>query len=359
MNANAGLLEARTLRLGDSFEKRTRDRLLAEGREAPELAFTFGDMIRAKMIGPQTEAERRAMAATTDTTGGFIVPDILSARVIDKLRPQCAFFQAGAGSVDLTVTGSTLAMGGFITSYARLASDPVAGAHGENIEITPSGATFEAITLSNHSITCLVAPVSMELAVSSPNLGDLLENSISKAMAQELDNQALLGDGAGDRLLGMFKQPLLNKYAVAGGAANGGNISWYTDIAGARQTLLDANAAPPTAAIYSTREDKSRNAAEDNTGQPLQAPPALADLRYYYSQKLPTNLTYGTSTNASQMLLGDFSQVAIGFRLGLQLLQLKERYMSQLAYGWIAVVMCDILLYHEKSFVIVEGITGP
>src|SRR5690606_27917462 len=69
--------EVRALRDDESV----RDYLEARGQldGAHEMrGVTFGRYIRAMVLGPQNDAERRALAEGTDSAGGYTVPAVLS-----------------------------------------------------------------------------------------------------------------------------------------------------------------------------------------------------------------------------------------------------------------------------------------
>lgn len=89
----------------------------------------FGQLLRAMLLGPKTDLERRALAEGTDSAGGYSVPDITLARFIDLLQAAQVVMRAGAQTVPLTSDRTTI---------ARTASDPTIAWRNENAEITPS-----------------------------------------------------------------------------------------------------------------------------------------------------------------------------------------------------------------------------
>ncbi len=62
---------------------------------------TEGAFLRSMVIGARTPIEKRALAEGSDSAGGYTVPDILAARMIDRLRAKSVVFQAGAQTVPL------------------------------------------------------------------------------------------------------------------------------------------------------------------------------------------------------------------------------------------------------------------
>jgi HK97 family phage major capsid protein len=57
---------------------------------------TLGRYLRSMITGASNDLERRALAAGTDSSGGFTTPDILSAELIDMLRAKSVLSAAGA-----------------------------------------------------------------------------------------------------------------------------------------------------------------------------------------------------------------------------------------------------------------------
>ncbi|MCU7838656.1 MAG: phage major capsid protein [Candidatus Thiodiazotropha sp. (ex Troendleina suluensis)] len=71
---------------------------------------------------------------------------------------------------------------------------------------------------------------------------------------------------------------------------------------------------------------------------------------------MPIDETHGTATNASSIIVGDFTQLWIGIRQQLRIEILKEKYMDNLQMGFIAHLRADVALAHPQSFCRVEGV---
>jgi HK97 family phage major capsid protein len=352
-----GALERRTLdrAAGDSFEKRARSRA---GLAADEpVGFDLGDVLRARVFGPRTEREKRAMAVSADTSGGLMVPELVSANVFDRLRPLNAFLMAGAGEADLS--------GSWFNSYVRISSDATATSHPENAEILQSNPAFQLIRLVPRTIAVNVSPVSMEMLQAAPNLSDVLSQNIAKAMAAEIDRQALLGKGdleMAGLMTGNVSGVLSTVLGAGAGAQLGGTGATspnYDALCDAQTTLLTANAPAPKACIMATRDYGSMSKWKSTQNQPLQPPPAIADLKYFQSSKLPINQKISSTSTYSSLLLGDFGYVKIGYVVKLFLKTLEERYMSQAAVGFIAMSMLDLLVIQPSAFLVLSGIAAP
>jgi HK97 family phage major capsid protein len=145
----------------------------------------LGQYLRAMVLGGKTDLERRALSEGTDGAGGYTVPDILSAQLIDRLRAQSVAIRAGAMTVPLTSDQNF---------YAKLLTDPTPAWRAEAGAVADSDPTFGRIALTPRSLAVQVK-VSQELLEDSLNISTALPNVLAAAMALELDRVALLGTG--------------------------------------------------------------------------------------------------------------------------------------------------------------------
>jgi HK97 family phage prohead protease len=112
--------EVRVLGRGDSFRSWVEERTKHPKEYA---SLRMGDVLRAMITGPRNDLEKRALAAGTDSAGGFTVPDVLMAQWIDRLRNALTVVRAGAQTVPLTSD---------TVKIARLLADPAAAWRSEN-----------------------------------------------------------------------------------------------------------------------------------------------------------------------------------------------------------------------------------
>jgi len=97
-----------------------------------------GRFLRAMVVQDKTDAERRALSEATDSAGGFTVPDMLSAELIDKARAASVVMQAGARTVPLTSDKNTI---------AKVLTDPTPAWRAEAGTVANSDGTFGAVVL--------------------------------------------------------------------------------------------------------------------------------------------------------------------------------------------------------------------
>lgn len=147
---------------------------------------SIGEYIQARITGDHSKcspAIKGALKEGDNSLGGFLVPSELGRRVIDLARAQSVIMKAGCQTVAMTSDSLTL---------ARIASDPTFVGVGENIAITESSMTFDALNFTAHKIGTFIS-VSRELAEDAPNFVQLVEQALATAFAAKLDNIAVNG----------------------------------------------------------------------------------------------------------------------------------------------------------------------
>ena len=281
-------------------------RALPEGIRADELS--LGRAIRAMVLNDwsQAKAERAVMVEGASGLGGALVPEPMSASVLDIARSKAVVMQAGASTIPMT--SSTLKL-------CKTTQDVTAYWRGEGEAITASDMAFDSMTMTAKALACLVT-VSVELLEDAGNINNLIENSIANALALELDRVALFGSGSGSEPLGLYGTPGVQ--AVDMGATAGGAFVNYDPFIVAQGKLLDVNAVPG-AIVYAPRTATSLALLKDSTNQPMTAPTGYASATKLTSNQIPINLTHGTASNASVAFTGEWSSLLIGLRTGLTL----------------------------------------
>lgn len=249
----------------------------------------FGSYVRALATGRWEGVEElRDMSVGTDAAGGYLVPEPLSARVIDLARNKAVVFRAGAQTVPMTA--KTLDM-------ARVKGDPTAEWMAEHAEQTASDMSFDRIRFDAKTLRAMVT-MSVELAEDAQNIDSLVENSISQALALELDRVALEGSGADEQPLGLSGTDGINTHDVT-------EVDYYTDIVNGIVPILEANGTP-NSWIVRPSEIGAMNNNVNGDGIVIPAPPLVANLNLYNTN----NITEGN------LYIGDFTQLLVGMRTG-------------------------------------------
>lgn len=305
---------------------------------------SLGRYLRASALGAATEAERRALAAGSDSAGGFTVPTILSAQLIDLLRPQAHVLAAGARLVPIDSDKHR---------FAKLASDPSPTFRAENDPVPESDPTFSSV-LFEPKTAAFVVKAPIELLEDSVNLEQELPRIFAAAMANALDRVALVGDSAAGEPVGIANMTGVSEVSMG---TNGGAITDFTPLLDLQETIAAANGPEPTDAIMAPRTGRAFAGLEDTTGQPLRRPDALEELTFRVTSQVPIDQTQGTAVDASSVYVGNFDRLWIGFRLGLvRILRLQERFADNAQVGWLVMGRWDVQASHPAALGRLVGI---
>lgn len=300
---------------------------------------SIGQFLRAAVIGAETDLERRALSIGTDSAGGYTVPTILSAQLIDALRAQSVVIAAGSRTVPLEGK----------TAVAKLLTDPVPAWRAENAAVNESDPTFGQVIFDPKSLA-VMTKVSFELMDDSVNIGTELPRVMAAALAKELDRVALLGSGTAPEPRGVANLSGVSTEAL------GGTLSGYGAFLRGRTALLTANVGEPTAIIAHPRDEGTVSAYVDSTGQPLNVPVRIGNVPMLTTTQIPVD--GGAGNDESTIFIGDFSRLLIGMRQEIRVEILKERYADQLQYGLICHMRADVVAEHAAAFHTITGVQG-
>lgn len=299
---------------------------------------SVGQYLRSMVIGGKTEAERRALSAGSDSAGGYTVPDILSATLIDLARAQSVVMRAGAQTVPLTSDTNNI---------AKLVSDPVPGWRAEAGAVAESDPTFGLVQLIPRSLA-VQTKVSVELMEDSLNLATELPRVLAAAMAVELDRVALLGSGTAPEPRGIAAT------VGIGTLAQNALIASYANLSRARTAILTANQVP-TAFIMHPRDEGSFTDLIDSEGNPLGMHPNIANIPMLTTTSIPVD--GGAGNDESTIIAGDFRRLMVGIRSDIRVEVLKtSTYASNLQYTLLAHMRADVAVTHPGAFYTLTGV---
>lgn len=297
----------------------------------------------AKMKAP--DSVRNALSEGTDTAGGYTVPTILLPGILNALVPASSMLNAGASVAILQDQAKSFRIAG-------IDSIPNAAWRAENGTVAESDPAFRAIDVTPRSLAFRFK-VSRELLADSPNLDEALRRAIAGAFAKELDRAGLRGSGTAPEIRGLLNTTNVN--AVANGA-NGAKPTNYSNFVAAWKEITSDNAPAPTAAIMHPREMATFANLADTTGQPLSRPPLLNSMGFFQSSQIPTNLTVGTSTDCSEIYVGDFSQFVFFMREGISIQMVTELYAETGQVGFICHTRVDVAALYAQAFAVITGV---
>ncbi len=345
MLSNADLRDERVIATKLGVNRQQSNSLIRE----EENDITLADFFRG-VAGMKTPASIRAsLTEGTNTAGGYTVPTILLPGILNALVPASSLLNAGANIAMLDDTQAK--------SFNIAATDtiPTAAWRSENGAVAESDPAFRSITVTPQSLAFLFK-VSRELLQDAPGLENALRIAIAQAFAKELDRAGLRGSGTAPEIRGLLNMSGVN--AVTSGT-NGAVLTDYSPFIKARKAIADQNAPMPNAAIMSTREDETIALFTDTTGQPLRRPDALTDWKFLTTTQLPVNETVGTSTDCSEIYVGNFAGFTYFIREGVSVQLLHELYAATGQVGFVCHTRVDVAAAYTKAFAVITGVRAP
>ena len=300
--------------------------------------------------------------AMSTSSGSAVVPTIWASNIIDRARNIAAVMQAGAQVVPMDAN---------VVKIGRLTVDPTAAFRAEGSTVGVSDPTFDNVTLTSRTLSALVVG-SLEWFADAPNVDQVVSEAIAKAIALEIDRQALFGGviaGAETGATGFnttFPVPpnpqgvLANLLANAASSVLGGGANGTIQTAATFwNEILDTALQPtlfnevPNAVLWTPQAAKFYAKVYDTTNQPLKRPPILDQFGFFNTGQIPAAMTQGTSTtNQTDVFAGDWSQLIIGQRLGFTVQTLVERYAELGQIGIVAHWRGDIGITRPRAFAV-------
>ena len=161
------------------------------GRQDPERAAYYA---RKKYDDPEMEREFKALAATSPTDGGYLIPEVYSDQIIELLYPKTVIVELGAQTVPLTSGNLNL---------PKMTAGSRAQWGGEQRRIRSSSPKFGNIKLSAKRLEAII-PQSRELLMLTTFSADaMFANDLTRRMQLGLDYGGLYGAGAEFQPLGI------------------------------------------------------------------------------------------------------------------------------------------------------------
>jgi HK97 family phage major capsid protein len=349
--------EPRLLRSGESFAEHVRERRGAYVGNFGQRGYddgSLGRVLGALISGDRShlsDIEQRAMAEGAGS-GQYLIAPELSSMVIDAARAHAVAFKAGA---------MTLEMHEPITYIPRLDTPVVTEWHAENDTLAGSDQGWSRVTLSAKTVVAGPLKLSRELweDTDGTEAGRVIADDLAKQLALALDFAVFEGIGASNEPLGIAGTSGVNALAMPG--ANGSAPTSYDEVVKAVYAVQAANGPMSTAAVMHPTIAEAYALLVDTLGQPLRRPDAIANLPFLTTSQLKNTRTVGTSTDASNVYLGDFSQVVVGFRPSVQVRTqvLQERYADTLSVGILAWLRCDVAVRRPEFLSIISGVLPP
>lgn len=307
----------------------------------------LGNLVRASITGNWDGLEDfRSQSGNNGPNGGFLVPDYLSARVIDMARNASRVVQAGA--LTIPIAGPT--------TFATVEQDPVGHWRAENQDIEESEMVFGGRTFVPKTLAALVR-CSIELLEDAPNLSALVESSIAAELGTQLDKMCLVGDGIG-KPLGLLNTPGINLVTMPSGV---GEITSFHPLSYAVQLIRSRNA-EPGAFLLSSRTAGDFDRLRDENLNPLVPPTSVKERQLLVTNQIPNDLVptgYPGTTDATAIFTGQWEDFYIAMRTNLvieatRVADTAFKKMQVLIRGYLR---ADAFAVRPNHFAAITGIT--
>ena len=311
----------------------------------PENNVRLDDFVRGVAGMRSSTAVQNSLSTGTDTSGGYLLPTVVMAEILQALVPASSLLSAGAGILPLEQGAK---------SFTTVAVDsiPTAAWRLESGTVNMSDPAFRAVVAAPKSLA-FYFKISRELLADASNLTAALTIAIAQSFARELDRAGLLGSGTAPEPRGIANTPGIS--LVANGA-NGAALANYSNFFSGMNSILSLNAPTPTAAIMSPRSLTKLGGLIDTTNQPVTVPLMLQPMRMLTTTAIPNNLTVGTSTDCSQIFLGDFSKLVFAMREQMSIQMLDQTFATTGEVGFMCHCRADVMLQYPAAFAIVNGV---
>ena len=308
----------------------------------------ISDFLKA-VAGLSAPPEARAVLTTgTDADGGFLVPSLTMGRALEALMPASSVLSAGAGILPLDAQGAKS------FTMAAVENIPVAAWRAENAAVAESDPTFRGVVMVPRSLSFYFRS-GREWLADAYGADAVVNTIMAQSIARELDRAALRGTGTAPQPRGILTTP--NVLSVTNGA-NGASLAStrYGNFFTGVQQILENNGPMPTAAIMSPRSRVVLGGLADSTNQPLQVPSMLSGLQMLTTSQVPNNLTVGTSTDCSEIYLGDFSRMVFAMRENVSIQLLREAFATSGQVAFLVHARVDIAVLYPRAFAVVTGV---
>jgi HK97 family phage major capsid protein len=289
---------------------------LAAARNDPEKALSLGK----KRYGDDSTvvaSMAKALSAQDAESGGFLVPDEISAELIELLRPASAFRQLNPRLLNMT-TGTL--------RIPKVTGGAIGGYIGENQNLPKSQQTVGQIVATAKKLAVLT-PVSNDLIRrASISAETFVRDDLVAALAQLSDLAFIRADGSGGQPKGL-KSWAAAANQLLSGTSTPGSVTLDlvdTDLGRCVQQLLDADVAirnpgwliePRTWRFLFVLRDGNGNAVyrDELRGGTLWGFP------FAMSTQIPRNLDFSgdTDNDETEIYFSDFADVIIAEQEGM------------------------------------------
>ena len=349
------------------IESQWKERATVAGLEEEKQKFSFFKAINAIRLNDWSnagfekeifaETRKKAMAMGTGSAGGYIVPTIYLATIIELLQARSVVTQMGATMLD-NLQGSPIQL-------PRQSGGATAYWVGENAAITGSDLTLEQLSLTPKKVGALVKLSNSLIKLSSPSAEALVQRDIAKCIALSIDLKALRGTGASNQPAGVNTQSNINTVAIG---VNGGSITFDHLIDMEYELAVDNALDGKLGFIFhpcirrNLLKKKVPNYSGQTDGSYIVQPATEADFKnwvghpYAMTTQIPINLTKAEGTALTEVYFGNWEELIIANWGGMEIMASNETSDAfEKDMTWVRILQeVDIAVRHAASFCLIN-----
>jgi len=303
------------------------------------------------------ETRKKAMAMGTGSTGGYIVPTIYIANIIELLQAKSVVAQMGA-----TILGP---LQGSPVQLPRQSGGATAYWVGENSAITASDLSLEQLSLTPKKVGALVKLSNSLIKLSNPSAEALVNRDIARCLALSIDLKALRGTGGSGQPTGVNTQANINTVAIG---TNGGSITFDHLIDMEYELALDNALEGKLGFIFhpcirrNLLKKKVPNYSGQTDGSYIVQPATETDFKnwvgypYAMTTQIPINLTKAAGTDLTEVYFGNWEELIIANWGGMEIMASQETSDAfEKDMTWVRILQeVDIAVRHPQSFCLIN-----
>lgn len=306
------------------------------------------------VVGKKSEGAMKAMGYSTGPNGGLFLGSEVAGEMIELFRAQSVVDQLGATYVPMT--------GIETLTYRKQLGGATATYRGEAQNINQSEPQFGTVQLQLKELVAGTRVNRRLLRNSVANLEAMIRKDLQIAISLRADKAGLMGSGGIPNETGATgAEPtgLLNTAGVTQTAlATNGAVPAIKDFVNAWGRIEDANV--PSSSSWgmamSPRTKRTMENLTDTTGQLLPVARWSQGFKYPVTTQIPNNLTVGTSTDCSEVFLGDWQYLIVGLGQDVEIIVDESVYRLSGEIYIEATMMHDVGVAQPTAFQILTGV---
>jgi HK97 family phage major capsid protein len=317
--------------------------------------FGLADYLRAHLSMDNVSPELRGMVVGTDAQGGFLVPDVLAAKLINYMQQDSVAMQAGCSLMPLDGFGGDY-------SFAKITSLPTAAFRAEMSPSTDVTFNLARVTFVPRTLAIPIV-CSFEMLQDAPNASLAIETAISQSIAAAVD-EAVWGYSTAANRPYCFRGSTTISRTFASGSSSNASPPYPKTLISGYETLItqgvnfnqqNRDADNGLSIVCPTALWSSFNRQSNGLGDPVGMPWMVLGSGFYPSNRMNRSQLTMPSSSYDECVMGDMQNIVIGMRQPIRVEISRQRYLPELAQLFMAYCRFDVRVFNENGLTILGG----